>query len=180
MVEWLGIPHPLPAYIHTFIDLHNLPKGGIISVQKQKYIPGMYAVVHSFSAVDVDAIEVPNTMIGKYTVDRDEHSQLPTLYIIPVTSIVSPTIGIKDMGSSNGTNEQHLFLIRRLDEWPDSWDTIITDVHRDSKKRAPSPEKEYEKPLSAAVLSVSLPAPEHHVAIRPAGAKPLRKRKQRK
>ena len=95
----------------------------------------MYAVVHSFFAADVDAIEVPNTMIGKYTVDWDEHSQLPTLYIIPVISIVSPTIGIQDVGSSNGINEQHLFLISRLDEWPDSWDAIITNVYRDSKNQ---------------------------------------------
>lgn len=181
MVDWHEITHPLPAYIHTFIDLHDLPKRGIISVNNQKYSPGMYAVVHSFSAIDVDAIEVPNTMIGKYTVDRDEHSQLPTLYIIPIASLVSPTIGIQDVGCSNAVNKLHLFLIRRLADWPASWDAIITDVHQDSKKRAPSPEKVYEDTTPPAeVPTVTQPAPAHSLANRSAGAKPSRKRKKQK
>ncbi len=144
-MDWLDITQPLPAYIHTFINLRDLPKYGIISADNQRYIPGMHAVVHSFSAVDINAIEVTNTMIGMYTVHRDKCSQLPTLYIIPVTSIVSPIIGSQDVGNSNGVNGQHLFLIWRMDEWPDSWDSIITAVHGKSKIRAPSPEKEYEK-----------------------------------
>ena len=59
-----------------------------------------------------------------------KRSQLPKLYIIPVISIDSPTIGIQDVGGSNGVNEEHLFLIRRLADWPESWDSIIVPDRR--------------------------------------------------
>ena len=114
MMKWHNITHPLPAFIHTFINLRDLPKCGFISVDGQKYMAGIHALVHSFSAIDIDAIEVPNTMIGKYTVDWDEPTQIPKLYIIIVISIDSPTIGIQYVAGSIVVDKEHQFLIRRL------------------------------------------------------------------
>ena len=151
MVCWHGVIHPLPAFIHTFIDFRNLPPRGVTSIDGEKYKPGIYAVVHSYRAVEADAIETPNTMIGKYTIYREKISRLPKLYIIPITSISAPTIGIQDIGGSNKDGaQQHLFLIRRMVEWPASWDSIIRSVYQDSQRRAPSPEREYDEsgPLS--------------------------------
>jgi hypothetical protein len=172
MVDWRKITHPLPAFIHTFIDLRDVPVRGLVAVNGQKYVPGIYAVVHSYEAMDVDLIETPNAMIGRYTITRNPRSQLPTLYTIPVSSILSPTIGIQDVGGSNSVNEEHLFLIRRLADWPASWDSIIASVYQDSKRRAPSPEPRYDG---------SRPA-KHTVPLTDssAGAKPSRKRKPTK
>ncbi|KAI2513242.1 hypothetical protein MHU86_1280 [Fragilaria crotonensis] len=170
MVDWCNITHPLPAFIHTFIDLRDVPARGLIAVNCLKYLPGIYAVVHSYAATDEDLIEIPNTMIGRYTITRDPHSQLPTLYIIPASSIVSPTIGIQDVGGSNGVNDEHLFLIRRLADWPASWDSIIASVYRDSKRRSPSPEPQYDG---------SCPA-EHTVPIADSSAHKTPSRKRNK
>ena len=120
MVKWENITHPLPAFIHTFIDLRNVPHRGIKAVSGKKYRPGMYAVVHSYAAVVDDLIETPNTMIARYTIRREECSQLPKLYVIPVDTIHSQTIGIQDVGGSSGVDEEHLFLIRRMADWPAS------------------------------------------------------------
>jgi hypothetical protein len=129
MVKWENITHPLPAFIHAFIDLRDVPHRGIKAVSGKKYRPGMYAVVHSYAAVVDDLIETPNTMIGRYTITREECSQLPKLYVIPVDTIDSQTIGIQDVGGSSGVDEEHLFLIRRMADWPASWDSIIADEY---------------------------------------------------
>ena len=94
----------------------------IKAVSGKKYRPGMFAVVHSYAAVVDNLIETPNTMlIGRYTIRREECSQLPKLYVIPVdTTIHSQAIGIQDVGGSSGVDEEHLFLIRRMADWPAS------------------------------------------------------------
>jgi predicted metal-dependent HD superfamily phosphohydrolase len=92
----------------------------IKAVSGKKYRPGMYAVVHLYAAVVDDVIEAPNTMIGRYTIRREECSQLPKLYVIPVDTIHSQTIGMQDVGGSSGIDEEHLFLIRRMADWPAS------------------------------------------------------------
>jgi hypothetical protein len=63
-------------------------------------------------------------------------------------------------------------FIRRLADWPASWDSIIASVYQDSKRRAPSPEPRYDG---------SRPA-KHTVPLTDssAGAKPSRKRKPTK
>jgi hypothetical protein len=118
------VAHPLPAFIHTFIHLRNIPHCGVKAVSGKKYMPGMYDVVHLYAAVVPNLIETPNTMIGRYTITRDSRLQLPVLYIVPVETIDSPTIGIQDVGGSVGANEEHLFLIRRMAHWPASWDSM--------------------------------------------------------
>ena len=128
-----------------------------------------------------DLIETPNTMIGRYTITREKGSQLPKLYIIPVDTIDSQTIGIQDVGGDSGVNEEHLFLIRRLADWPASWDSVIADEYRSSKtKRAPSPEPQYDgSPVDANTLEAELPLQEQPATD--AGAKkPSGKRKKRR
>ena len=179
MVKWRRITHPLPAFIHTFIDLRNIPHCGIKAVSGEKYMPGMYVVVHSYAAVVPNLIETPNTMIGRYTITRDSHSQLPVLYIVPVETIDSPTIGIQDVGGSIGADEEHLFLIRRMAQWPASWDSIITDEYQRSKRRQPSPEPQYDgSPVDVETMEAELPL-QQPIAV--AGAKkPSGKRKKRR
>ena len=179
MVKWDRITHPLPAFIHTFLDLRDVPHCGIKAVSGENYMPGMYVVVHSYAADDPDLIETPNTMIGRYTVTRDPRSQLPILYILPVETIASPTIGIQDVGGSVGADEEHLFLIRRMADWPASWDSIITDEYRSSKRREPSPEPQYDgSPVDAETMEAELPLqPPANVA---GAKKPSGKRKKRR
>ncbi len=118
------VAHPLPAFIHTFIHLRNIPHCGVKAVSGEKYMPGTYDVVHLYATIVPNLIETPNTMIGRYTITRDLRLQLPVLYIVPVENIDSPTIGIQDVGGSVGANEEHLILIRRMAHWPASWDSM--------------------------------------------------------
>ena len=70
MLEWPNYkyPHPLPAFIHTFIDLRDLAPSMRIIIPKVGQVPvkaGVYAVVLSFLAIDeVETRMDSNTMIG--------------------------------------------------------------------------------------------------------------------
>jgi hypothetical protein len=72
MVEWPNYkyPHPLPAFIHTFIDLRDLPPITRIKIPEVGQEPikaGVYALVHSFLAIDEEKTRMnSNTMIGRY------------------------------------------------------------------------------------------------------------------
>ncbi|KAI2489948.1 hypothetical protein MHU86_24629 [Fragilaria crotonensis] len=61
MVEWHGFQYPLPAFIHTFVDLRHLPRGARIALQEsgQPSIKeaGVYALIHSFDAIDEEVRE---------------------------------------------------------------------------------------------------------------------------
>ena len=68
MLEWPNYkyPHPLPAFIHTFIDLRDLAPSTRIIIPEVGQVPikaGVYAVVHSFFAADeVETRMDSNTM----------------------------------------------------------------------------------------------------------------------
>jgi hypothetical protein len=68
MINWKGEKHDLPAFIHTFVDLRQLPSAirrieanGQTSVQ-----PGLYAVAHTFDPVNPTDFNTPNVLIGRY------------------------------------------------------------------------------------------------------------------
>jgi hypothetical protein len=150
MVEWPNYkyPHPLPAFIHTFIDLRDLPpitRINIPEVGQEPIKAGVYALVHSFLAIDEEKTRMnSNTMIGRYKMwYHDEEATYPILYLVDVRNIVGPTIGIRDVDPTvREQDESFLFLFLRKEEWASAWDTMITSCHRDRHK--PTFEKDYE------------------------------------
>lgn len=157
MVKWQKKKALLPAFIHTFVDLRGLPKGKSICIRstgQTNIKAGLYALVHSFSAVDEDDLDYCNALIGRYTVDHRSPGEMPTLYLVDVESIRSPTVGIPDVGWTPNDNpkeqsqQHHLFLIRRKADWPLAWDSIIDDLADDEDSQ--SIESEYEKIVTMA------------------------------
>ena len=157
MVKWQKTKALLPAFIHTFVDLRGLPKGNSICIRstgQTNIKAGLYALVHSFSAVDEDDLDYCNALIGRYTVDHRSPGEMPTLYLVDVESIRSPTVGIPDVGWTPNDNpkeqsqQHHLFLIRRKADWPLAWDSIIDDLADDEDSQ--SVESEYEKIVTMA------------------------------
>jgi hypothetical protein len=143
MVTWHGYAHPLPALIHTFVDLRNLPPRTRITLREsgQRTITeaGVYALIHSFDAIDEEVRDVSNSMIGHYKLHRDGLHSTPTLYLVGVHNLVAPTIGIRDVGQPVDTSvedEQYLFLFRRKEEWALCWDSMINKCHSDRESES--------------------------------------------
>ena len=142
MLEWpnYNYPHPLPACIHTFINLRDLPPSTRIIIPEVRQVPikaGVYAVVHSFLAINEEETRMDsNTMIRHYKMwYHDEEATYPILHMVDVTNIVGPTIGICDIAHDiRVQDESFLFLFLRKDEWASAWDTMITSCHRDRHK----------------------------------------------
>ena len=109
-------PHPIPAFIRTFIDLRDLAPSTRIIIPEVGQVPikaGVYAVVHSFFAIDeVETRMDSNTMIERYKLwYHDEEAKYPILYMVDVTNIVGPTIGICDVDLDiPAQDESFLFL----------------------------------------------------------------------
>ena len=97
MVEWEGFDFPFPAFIHTFVDLSELPMGSRINIAANGQggiEAGLYALVHSFDPVDKDDLELPNTLVGHYNPHSFSDNTRPIL--VHVKAIWSPTLGIAD------------------------------------------------------------------------------------
>ena len=149
MVKWHGYAYPLPGLIHAFVDLRQLPPGARINLRESGQpsisAAGVYAVIHSFSPLDNER-DFSNTMIGHYKLDRHGHQgSEPTLYMVDANNLVAPTVGIRDVGRSEGSrveDEHFLFLFRRKDDWVSSWDSMINKCHQ--SRDSPTDESEYE------------------------------------
>jgi hypothetical protein len=115
LVKWHKVKALLPAFIHAFVNLRGLPKGKSISIRstgQTNIKAGLYALVHSLSPVDEENLSFSNTLIGQYTVHCASQVERPTLYLVDVEAIKSPTVGISDVGwTPNGhlkmQSEQH-------------------------------------------------------------------------
>lgn len=139
MIDWKGEKHDLPAFIHTFVDLRQLPSAirrieanGQTSVQ-----PGLYAVAHTFDPVNPTDFNTPNVLIGRYKPHfYSPHHRQPTLFLVDVKAISSPLLGTEDIppfGEKKASrwDRHYLFLIRRKVEWSLAWDAIIEREHSD-------------------------------------------------
>ena len=149
MVKWGGHPHPLPAFIHAFLDLRQLPIGVSIRLPESGQTirnAGVYALIHSFSLVEPEDMDYPNAMIARFTVTLQNNSKAPKLYLVDVATFDAPTIGIPDIGWSERmrTEQQYLFLFRRKVDWHTSWDAMIDECWQD--RDSASVEETYEKP----------------------------------
>ena len=139
MIEWPNYkyPHPLPAFIHTFVNMRDLPPNTRFIIPELGQLPlkaGVYAVVHSFFAVnEVNTRMASNTMIGRYKLwYHDEEATYPILYMVDVANMVGPTIGIRDVNPEIPLqDEAFLFLFLRREEWASAWGTMIMSCHKD-------------------------------------------------
>jgi Plavaka transposase len=151
MVVWPkeNYKYPLPAFIHTFVDLRRSlqphARFTIPEVGQDPIKAGVYALVHSFVAIDEEETRKPsNAMIGRYKLYHSDHgNRSPTLYLIKVDNIAGPTIGIRDIDPRIQVQEEYyLFLFLRKEEWASSWDSMITSCHADRYEAAREPEYE--------------------------------------
>jgi len=68
MTDWEGVAHDVPAFIHTFVDLRQLPTAirKIEANGQSRVQPGLYAVAHTFDPVNPTDFDTPNVLIGRY------------------------------------------------------------------------------------------------------------------
>ena len=106
----------------------------------------MYAVLESFDEEDADP-DVPNSsMIGLYTIHREQEEGGHTpvsVYLIDVGSIFATTVGIQDFG--NIDSDKYLFLFRQREEWPSAWDHFVQSCCNNQKEETLDPEYEEEE-----------------------------------
>ena len=156
MIDWKGEVRDLPAFIHTFVDLRQLPTAirkfeanGQMNVQ-----PGLYAVAHTFDPVNPTDFDTPNVLIGRYKPRLySPNHRRPTLFLVDVNAISSPLLGTEDIPpfgekKSSRLDRHYLFLIRRKMEWSLAWDAIIEREHSDLENNVEDDnwfEQEYEK-----------------------------------
>jgi hypothetical protein len=143
---------PFPAFIHTFVDLRELPKGRGINIvaNRQGKIgeAGLYALIHSFDPVREDDLESPNTLVGHYTPLFYSDYARPTQFLVHVKAIQSPLLDIADVpfGVKLPRRERHhLFMIRRKKTWPRVWDSMIDSCRSPIDTDDTVFEDEYEK-----------------------------------
>ena len=85
MMEWEGFDFQLSAFIHTFVELLELPTGrkiNIVANGQGKIEAGLYALLlHSFDPVDEGKLEQPNT---HYTPHFFSDDTRPTLFLVHI------------------------------------------------------------------------------------------------
>jgi hypothetical protein len=112
----------------------------------------LYAVAHTFNAVDEGDLDTPNTLVGHYTHHfHSSNKTRSTLLLANVKSILSPILGFPDLyfaAKPPRRQRHHLFLIRRKADWPRAWDSLINKCHHDLEHDEDDDtcfEEEYEK-----------------------------------
>jgi len=142
LVKWSDHDLLVPCRIHTFINLscNFLNPGSKIffpeSGQDNSIThPGLYAVVQSYSRLNPGISDECEGIFHKYSLDLAQDCLHPILYLVPVESILSPTVGIDDISSSDdfcGTVPSSLtsatftlFMMTRQEEWGDRWERFI-------------------------------------------------------
>ena len=150
MVVWPeeNYKYPLPAFIHSFVDLCSLQPHETITnpeVGQEIIKAGIYTLVHSFVADDEEETRKPsNAIIGRCKLYRSNGHQTPTLYMININNITGPTLEICDINARIlERDEFYLFLFLRKEVWASSWDLMITSCHTD--RHSPAREPGYEK-----------------------------------
>ena len=101
-IKWSGENEPLPARIHTFVDLRGvIPPTQTINIRQtatQPHLgPARYAIIESFTPCE-DNDNYSNTIVGRFR--RDKHKDgRRKLYLADVESFVEPIVGIPDVHS---------------------------------------------------------------------------------
>jgi Plavaka transposase len=148
MINWHGVDGLLPAQIYTFVDLTAMPPGSNFRIEAtgQVITAGKYAIVESFSKYnhpqgnddDPNSL-IPetddNSMIGRYTKDIEAGEMFPTLYLVNVSSISGPAVGIpnkrKQLPQARNRPviqdmwQEYLFINSCRTDWPAHWDAFM-------------------------------------------------------
>jgi hypothetical protein len=109
MVNWHGEENLIPAQVYTFVDLTHLRQGHRVTAEgtgqagHRRIATGRYAVVESYTVMNdiddgdpeslippVDAL----SMVGRFKKEYAKDALTPTLYLVNVTAISGPAVGI--------------------------------------------------------------------------------------
>ena len=164
MTNLEGVAYDLPAFIHTCVDLRQLPTAiRKIEANKQTSIqPGLYAVAHTYDPVNPTNFDTPNVLIGHYKPHfySSNHRQ-PTQFHVDHDAISSSLLAadnIPPLGEKKAPRwdtRQYLFLIRRKVEWSLAWDAILEREHSDLENNVEDDtwyEQEYKKATANHIL----------------------------
>ena len=156
----------LPAFIHTFVDLRGLKRGGSIDIPcsgQTRLGPGLYALIYSYDYVEKTEYEVADILVGRYVLnfqsDRQTH---PTMYLVDIDTIESPTVGIQDVQVDDGLKvslreQHHIFLLLRKAMWSKEWDSVINScVGKGDKDLKDKVEEEYETEIKENDITVGV------------------------
>jgi hypothetical protein len=124
-IKWSGENEPLPARIHTFVDLRGvIPLTQTIHIRQTATQPHMgparYAIVESFTPCE-DNDNYSNTILGRFRRDKHEDGRRK-LYLADVESFVEPIVGIPDVrsGISERNRQDRVQLSRKRPRQPRS------------------------------------------------------------
>ena len=161
LIKWSTDREPLPARLHTFLNLETCMNHAISlkSTNQRGLGPGHYAIVESFRRVEDDD-DFSNTLIGRFKRDTHANTGKTQLYLADVDSFVRPIVGIPDVHihqvntrtalnqhqrrpkkrmrrDQRGTDaaislHDHIFLVRPREEWPECWNSLIKETFEDN------------------------------------------------
>ena len=107
LIKWSGEASPLPARIHTFVNLNGIiPPNCTINIHitssQSKMGPAKYAIVESFVRFQNDE-DYSNTIVGRFKRDKfgDRRRKL---YLADFESFVEPIVGIPNVVSLSSPN----------------------------------------------------------------------------
>ena len=111
----------------------------------------MYALIYSYDYVEKLEWEEPDNLVGRYLYNfLSDHETHPTLYLVDIDAIHSPTVGIRDV-RVNGSNvppvreQLNIFLLVRKAMWYKEWDLLLDSfVGEGTKNVKEKVEEQYE------------------------------------
>ena len=138
MVRWDGFKLPLPARIHTFINLEHLKPNATISFPgsdqgNEPTIPGTYAVIESFERMyefdtllqkmECEQTDIDNPSIFRlFRLTTGKETGLPVFFLVHTDCIMGPTIGMQDICANINSkitagvvcpNNRYIFMTNR-------------------------------------------------------------------
>jgi hypothetical protein len=165
MVRWDGFKLPLPARIHTFINLEHLKPNATISFPgsdqgNEPTIPGTYAVIESFERMyefdtllqkmECEQTDIDNPSIFRlFRLTTGKETGLPVFFLVHTDCIMGPTIGMQDIRANINSkitagvvcpNNRYIFMTNRQSTWGDHWNTFILNQYYENE--SPEPESD--------------------------------------
>jgi hypothetical protein len=169
MITWHGLPLPLPGRIHVFLDLHNIKPNMCISFpnsgqDEQLTAPGFYAVIESFDRLyegtetaekNQDRTTFP--IFRTYKLTKAVGTNVPVLYLIKLSSIFQPTVGMRDIDARVDSTliNRYIFMINRQFIWGDNWENGIRGHYNAIATDSEHSDSEMDSDIAEAVLDAS-------------------------
>ena len=121
MINWGNGPY-LPAQIHCFVDLRDIPSN-------RDYKPGIYAIIESAEPIKEEEVRIQSELFRPYakeTETDEEGNAMRKFYVVDVESFVSPVCVVPDVGHANPGAV--LCLLPRS-EWAGAFKTWLSTEH---------------------------------------------------